>query len=133
MKETMDGYVSDIGFEYLISKIVELWHRGKLVLVKYEEHNFNHIVIDEIMYMDKSGKHTYIISRCNDKTRDNTIYRINAIENDDKKTNETIWCENPESSNGAEEKLNFIIRRTIQMTQLNDIYRIGRNTEEYNR
>lgn len=131
--ENMDKIVSDLGFEYLVPKIAELWHRGKLILVKYEEHNFTNIIIDEIMYMDKSGRHTYIISRCREKEDKNTIYRINAIENEDKKANETLWCENPKACNGAVNKLEFIINRTIQMTQLNDIYRIGRNTEEYNR
>lgn len=129
--ESMDRIVSDLGFEYLVPKIVELWHRGKLILVKYEEHNFTNMIIDEIMYMDKSGRHTYIISRCREK--ENTIYRINAIENVDKKANETLWCENPKVCNGAVNKLEFIINRTIQMTELNDIYRIGRATEEYNR
>lgn len=129
--ENMDKIVSDLGFEYLVPKIVELWHIGKLILVKYEEHNFTNMIIDEIMYMDKSGRHTYIISRCREK--ENTIYRINAIENVDKKANETLWCENPKVCNGAVNKLEFIINRTIQMTELNDIYRIGRATEEYNR
>lgn len=129
--ENMDKIVSDLGFEYLVPKIVELWHRGKLILVKYEEHNFTNMIIDEIMYMDKSGRHTYIISRCREE--ENTIYRINAIENVDKKANETLWCENPKVCNGAVSKLEFIINRTIQMTELNDIYRIGRATEEYNR
>lgn len=129
--ESMDRIVSDLGFEYLVPKIVELWHRGKLILVKYEEHIFTNVIIDEIMYMDKSGRHTYIISRCREK--ENTIYRINVIENVDKKANETLWCENPKVCNGAVDKLEFIINRTIQMTELNDIYRIGRSTEEYNR
>ena len=129
--ENMDKIVSDLGFEYLIPKIVELWHRGKLILVKYEEHIFTSIIIDEIMYMDKSGRHTYIISRCREE--ENTIYRINAIENVDKKTNVTLWCENPKVCNDAVNELEFIITRTIQMTELNDIYRIGRTTEEYNR
>ena len=131
--KNMDKVVSDLGFEYLVPKIVELWHIGKLILVKYEEHNFTNIIIDEIMYMDKSGRHTYIISRCREKENKNTIYRINAIENVDKKANETLWCENPNVCNDAVNKLEFIINRTIQMTELNDIYRIGRNTEEYNR
>ena len=129
--ENMDKIVSDLGFEYLVSKIVDLWHKGKLILVKYEEHIFTSIIIDEIMYMDKSGRHTYIISRCREEK--NTIYRINVIENVDKKANETLWCENPKVSNGAVNRLEFIINRTIQMTELNDIYRIGRATEEYNR
>ncbi len=129
--ENMDKIVSDLGFEYLVPKIVDLWHKGKLILVKYEEHIFTSIIIDEIMYMDKSGRHTYIISRCREE--ENRIYRINVIENVDKKANETLWCENPKVCNGAVDKLEFIINRTIQMTELNDIYRIGRATEEYNR
>lgn len=129
--ENMDKIISDLGFEYLVPKIVDLWHKGKLILVKYEEHIFTNVIIDEIMYMDKSGRHTFIISRCREK--ENTIYRINAIENVDKKANETLWCENPKVCNGAVDKLEFIINRTIQMTELNDIYRIGRSTEEYNR
>ena len=129
--ENMDKIVSDLGFEYLVPKIVDLWHKEKLILVKYEEHILTSIIIDEIMYMDKSGRHTYIISRCREE--ENTIYRINAIENVDKKANETLWCENPKVSNGAVDGLEFIINRTIQMTELNEIYRIGRSTEEYNR
>lgn len=131
--ESMDKIVSDLGFEYLVPKIVELWHRGKLILVKYEEHNFTNIIIDEIMYMDKAGRHTYIISRCREKEDKSTIYRINAIENVDEKANETLWCENPNACNDAVNKLESIINRTIQMIQLNGIYRIGRNTEEYNK
>lgn len=133
MKETMNGFISDTGFEYLVPKIIDLWHRGKLALIKYEEHNFNYILIDETSYMDKSGKYTFVISRCMDKDRDNTIYRINVIENNGKKVNETIWCENPNVCNDIEKKLNSVIKRTVQMVQLDDIIRIGADADECNK